>query len=197
MRTLLSTSIRITILCALLGLLSACGDEPQRIGKSEPVASPHATEHPPMNSASSAISAVLPSGAVRLAGRVQVTGSLAETQSGAVFLIARSAGRTSLVHKYEMSGSFWSKQGDGRVLHFSLTDQDNMAGAGAPVGAKLDVEARYDPDGFVDIKPGAEKKGVVKASTAASVGDTEVVLKLKSADAAPAPSASASKPSGG
>lgn len=169
-----------TLFVLLLGLAGACSDEPQRIGKSESAtspASPHAM-HPGTTPAA---------GTVHLAGRVLLAGSLAKAQNGAVFLIARSGGRTALVHKYDMSGPVWSTQGDERVLSFSLTDQDDMGGVGAPVGSKMELEARYDPDGFVDTKPGIEKKGAFKAFTSTSVGDTQISLKLDPAVPAPTP----------
>jgi hypothetical protein len=179
MKPMTSLHVRCLLLVLLLGLAASCGDEPQRLGKSEPApANPHAempaNPHAEMSSAT-----------VRLAGRVQLAGTLAKAQSGAVFMMARSGGKIALVHKYDMSGPAWSTQGDQRVLNFSLTDQDNMGGIGAAVGAKMDLEARYDPDGFVDTKPNVEKKGVVKAFTNVAIGDTQVSMTLDPAVATP------------
>jgi len=190
MNTLSVRSIRSVAFVLLVGLACACGDEPQRLSRSEPApVSPHGTPSESMPAPAPPASTT-----VRLAGRVHLTGSLKEAQKGAVFLIAKSGGRTALVHKYEMSGPSWSNEGDARVLRFSLTDQDNMAGAGAPVGTKMDLEALYEPDGFVDIKPDPTKQGVARASTSATTGDTQISITLKPSDAAPQPPA---KPSGG
>lgn len=183
-------SIRSAAFVLLVGLVCACGDEPQRVGKSEPApVSPHGMTPGSMPAQPPA------STEVRLAGRVELTGSLKDAQKGAVFLIAKSGGRTALAHKYEMGGPAWSSEGDARVLRFSLTDQDNMAGAGAPIGAKMELEALYEPDGFVDIKPDPTKKGVARASTSATTGDTHISITLKPSDAAPQPATT--KPSGG
>jgi hypothetical protein len=196
MKPILRRPIRCVLLALLLGLANSCGDEPQRIEKSASPVSPHAASPHSASGATGSAPTTMPDATVRLAGRVKIAGSLAKAHSGAIFMIARNGGRTALVHRYEMSGPFWSAQGDERVLTFSLTDQDNMGGVGAPIGAKMELEARYDPDGYVDTRPGIEKKGVVKAFGSAAIGDTQISLELDP-DAAPQAPPPATKPSGG
>jgi hypothetical protein len=179
-RRLLRCSSLVLVLLAFV----SCGDEPQRIGKSEPMSAGHAPfgdsmppGHPPVGDSMPSGRPPVAAGMARLGGRVRLAGNLAKARSGAVFVIARSDGKLALVHKYDMTDPLWADSGNERVLTFSLTDADNMAGVGAPVGSKLDVEARYDPEGFVGTTP-SDKPGVVRSIISAAAGDTKLELKL-------------------
>jgi len=152
-----------------LGLVCpACSDRPERIGKdsespSKPAAAPVPAE-------------------VRFEGRIVLEGAPEGAEGAAVFLSARRIGQRlpTLSHKYELSDAAWTKEGERRILKFQLTDLDNMGGFGAPMAAEMEIEARYDPDGLIDPRPGADETGVVRASVPASPGSkgTEVLLRL-------------------
>jgi hypothetical protein len=156
------------LLPALLPLFCACGERPQRIGKEE-----LASKAPSLPAAAVQTS--------RFAGQVVLKGDLAGVKSGAVFLSARRKGQRlpSLSHKYDITDPAWTAQEGNRVLSFTLTDQDNMGGVNAPMGAEMEVEARYDPDGFIDTRPGADEEGVVKIAVPASPGDIQLVITLQ------------------
>ena len=157
--------MRSALLTAALTLLvCACGERPQRVPKDAAAApSPPRVEK-----------------AIKFGGTIALEGSLADAQTGAVFVSARRKGQRlpTLSHKYEMNGAGWSKAEGSRVLAFALTDDDNMAGFGAPMGAEMEVEARYAPTGFIDPKPGAEEPGAVRASVPAAAGDQKLAIKL-------------------
>ncbi len=150
----------------LLLLVCACGQPPQRVPKDAPAAAPAAAR---------------PDKAVRFGGTIALEGTLGGVQTGAVFVSARRKGQRlpTLSHKYEITGAGWSAQEGSRVLSFALTDDDNMAGFGAPMGAEMEVEARYSPSGFIDPKPGAEEPGVVRASVPAAPGNQTLAIKLQ------------------
>jgi len=159
---LLYAALSLCLVCA------ACGDRPERLGKES--GSPPKPAPAPVSSEP------------RFAGRLVLEG-LAESPPGAaVFLSARRIGQRlpSLSRKYELSDAAWKKEGDKRVLLFQLTDVDNMGGFGAPMAAEMEVEARFDPDGMIDPRPGADEPGVVRAAVPASPGskEIEVVLRL-------------------
>jgi len=153
----------------LLGLsASACGDRPERIED---------------GSASSKPAAAAPASApARFEGRVVLQGSAEEAPGAAVFLSARRVGQRlpTLSRKYELRDPAWTKDGENRVLKFQLTDLDNMGGFGAPMAAEMEIEARFDPDGMIDPRPGSDEPGVVRAAVPASPGakGIEVVLRL-------------------
>jgi hypothetical protein len=152
-------------------LVTACGDRPARIEpRTEKAVSPHS---------------VPASSPVRFQGRLVLEGTGEEKGSPAVFLSARRSGQRlpALSRKVEISSPEWKLEGDRRVLDFQLTDLDNMGGFGAPMSAEMEVEARYDPDGFIDPTPGAEEPGVVRAAVPANPGakGLEIVLRLGTA----------------
>lgn len=157
----------------LLGILlgiCACGERPQRLGpKSEApkIATSPASPEPP------------PKGA-RFGGTVTLEGEMAKLASGALFVSARRKGQRlpTLSKKYEWQDPAWSVLDGRRELRFVLTDADNMGGFGAPIGAEMEVEARYSPSGFIDPRPGSDEPGSVRASVPASIGDANVKIQL-------------------
>jgi hypothetical protein len=156
------------ITTAFLLFVCGCGERPQRVTKDSPA--PAAAPAPKKAEK-----------VVHFGGTIALEGSLAEVQTGAIFVSARRKGvrLPTLSHKYDMTGSGWSAQDGKRVLAFDLADEDNMAGFGAPMGAEMEVEARYSPSGFIDPKPGAEEPGVVRASVPAAPGDQKLAIKLQ------------------
>jgi hypothetical protein len=151
------------VLLGLLLLLSACGDRPERLEKGS---------QPPT-------AATAPKNA-RFAGTVILEGELSHRQAGALFVSARRKGQRlpTLSRKYEWQDAAWSTGSGRRELHFVLTDADNMGGYGAPIGAEMEVEARYSPSGFIDPKPGSEEAGSVRASVPATIGDSNLRIQL-------------------
>lgn len=151
-----------------LGFVCTACDRPERIGPgsgpaSKPAAAPASAE-------------------TRFEGRLVLEGVAEGTEGAAVFLSARRIGQRlpTLSRKYELRDSAWMKEGEHRTLKFQLTDLDNMGGFGAPMAAEMEIEARYDPDGMIDPRPGAEEPGVVRSAVPASPGSkgTEIVLRL-------------------
>src|SRR5580765_698899 len=102
----------------LLLLVCACGERPQRVPKDSPApaAAPAAKKIDKTDKV------------VHFAGTIALEGSLAEAQTGAIFVSARRKGvrLPTLSHKYEMTGAGWSAQEGRRVLAFDLADEDNM-----------------------------------------------------------------------
>lgn len=152
-----------------LGLVcAACGDRPERIGQES--AAPPKPAPAPVSSEP------------RFEGRVVLEGAVESPPAAAVFLSARRVGQRlpTLSRKYELRDAAWTKEGENRVLKFQLTDLDNMGGFGAPMAAEMEIEARFDPDGLIDPRPGAEEPGVVRSAVPASPGskNVEVVLRL-------------------
>lgn len=165
MRNAIASSILLLLLCA-------CGERPRRLGKEE--------------SSSAAASPALSNPApgqrtVRFGGSIVLEGGLAAVQEGAIFVSARRKGQRlpTLSHKYELADPSWTTQDGNRVLPFSLTDDDNMAGFGAPMGAEMEVEARYSPSGFIDPRPASDEEGIVRAFVAAAPGDTKLAIRLQ------------------
>jgi hypothetical protein len=117
----------------------------------------------------------------RFSGSIVLEGGMSAVESGAIFVSARRKGQRlpTLSHRYELTGPAWSTQDGNRVLSFSLTDDDNMAGFGAPMGAEMEVEARFSPSGFIDPSPAADNTGVVRASVPAAPGDAKLAIKLQ------------------
>src|SRR6185295_7047283 len=120
-----------TALLFLSFTLCACGERPQRLGKGESNSQADSKAAKP----------------ARFSGSIVLEGGMAAIQNGALFVSARRKGQRlpTLSRKYELTDPAWSTQDGNRVLSFSLTDDDNMAGFGAPMGAEMEVEARYSP----------------------------------------------------
>ena len=141
----------------LLGLAcTACGDRPERIGKES--AAPSTPHQPPVPAEA------------RFEGRIVLEGATQVPPAAAVFVSARRIGQRlpALSRKYDLAGAGWAKDGEKQVLMFQLTDRDNMGGVASPMAAEMEIEARYDPDGFIDPSPGAQEEGVVVRPKAAA-----------------------------
>ena len=147
--------------------LCACGERPQRLGKG--------------GSTSQAVAESKAVKPARFSGSVVLEGGMAGVQTGAIFVSARRKGQRlpTLSRRYELGDPAWSTQDGNRVLAFTLTDDDNMAGFGAPMGAEMEVEARYSPSGFIDPSPAADHEGVIRASVPAAPGDAKLAIKLQ------------------
>jgi hypothetical protein len=145
----------------------ACGDRPERIGnESAPPSTPPTAPAP---------------AEARFEGRIVLEGVPAAAPAGAaVFVNARRIGQRlpALSRKYDLAAT--TRDGDKRILMFQLTDRDNMGGVASPMAAEMEIEARYDPDGFIDPSPGAQEAGVVRSTVPATPGakGIEVVLRL-------------------
>lgn len=153
------------LLATAMSVFVSCSEKPQRISMEESEA---------VEESSGAATAL---GPARFAGTVLLTGSLARADRGSLFLIVREPGSTvpSLARKYEIGDPAFSAQEGARVLHFALDERDDMDGPAAPMVAEMEVEARFDPDGFVDTS-----EGVVRARVRARPGDREIALVLVS-----------------
>ena len=151
------------VLTGLVLALCACGERPQRVSSAPTAERPAAPRTP------------------RFAGTVTLEGSIAKAQDGALFVSAKRKGQRlpTLSRKYEWTDPAWSTRGDRRELRFALLDEDNMGGFGAPMGAEMEVEARYSPSGFIDTRPGSDEEGSVRASVPASVGDDRLSIRLQ------------------
>ena len=149
----------------ILALLAGCGERPQRIGKGEPASPPVAPTAKPL----------------RFGGTVVLEGGMAAMGSGAMFVSARRKGQRlpALSRKYDMSDPAWFTQDGNRILRFALTEDDNMAGFGSPLGPEMEVEARYSPSGFIDPKPQADEDGAIRASVPAAPGEANLVVRLR------------------
>jgi hypothetical protein len=151
--------------------LCACGERPQRVGK----------EDSSSRQSAAALATSKTENVARFSGTILLEGGMAGVQSGAIFVSARRKGQRlpTLSHKYEITDPSWSTQDGKRILAFTLTDADNMAGFGAPMGAEMEVEARYSPSGFIDPSPGADEEGVIRASVPAAPGDSQLAIRLQ------------------
>jgi hypothetical protein len=169
--TMRSATLPFVVLLVLCG----CGERPQRVGKGGSSSPPSAT-----SSASSSGDSKTAK-AARFSGNILLEGGMAAVQNGAIFVSARRKGQRlpTLSHKYELNDPSWSTQDGNRVLTFTLTDDDNMAGFGAPMGAEMEVEARYAPSGFIDPSPTADNEGVIRATVPAAPGDAKLAIKLQ------------------
>jgi hypothetical protein len=165
-------------LTAILSLVVACGDEPERLA---PGAKPAA--------ASSQPAAPMPRDvnphAARFAGQISLRGTLTAAKEGCVFVSVWKKGDVGKPHvipsyskKYAMNDAGWASAGDLRVLHFTVDERDNLMGTAVPDGTELVLEARYDPDGNVDTKDGVES-----AQAPIRVGQTDFSIVLTAAGA--------------
>lgn len=172
MRNAIVSSVLLMILCA-------CGERPKRLGKEESASTTSGAF--PASSAGMPSSAAPGERVVRFGGNIVLEGGLAAVQEGAIFVSARRKGQRlpTLSHKYELSDPSWSTRDGNRVLPFGLTDDDNMAGFGAPMGGEMEVEARYSPSGFIDTRPATDEEGIVRAFVAAAPGDTKLAIRLQ------------------
>jgi hypothetical protein len=171
----MSRHLKLQRAAILLGLLcTACSDRPERIGKESGTPSAPHSPHAP--------TAPMAPAEARFEGRIVLEGAAAAPPGAAVFVSARRIGQRlpALSRKYDLGGGGWTKDGDKRILMFQLTDRDNMGGVASPMAAEMEIEARYDPDGFIDPSPGAQEEGVVRSAVPASPGSKaiEVVLSL-------------------
>lgn len=157
--------VRASASALLLTCVAACFEAPERVSAASAPESPHAASDRP----------------VRFAGRVTLNGDLASVQEGSLFLIVRSPGSRmpALTRKYEIGDPAFQLAGGQRVLHFSLDERDDMGGAAAPMAAEMELEVRFDPDGFVDTS-----EGVVRTAVRVQPGDQELSLELPDAAAA-------------
>ena len=164
-----STTMRtaLAVLGALLWL-AACGDRPQRVEKGSEPPKPASPEPPAKGG--------------RFGGTVILEGELSKLESGALFVSARRKGQRLPTYskKFEWKDAAWSVREGRRELRFVLTDADNMGGFAAPIGAEMEVEARYSPSGFIDPKRGSEEAGSVRASVPAAIGDSTLEIRLSS-----------------
>lgn len=144
---------------ALFFACAACFKAPERVSAaSTPDTSPAASDGP-----------------ARFAGRVTLKGDLATAQDGSLFLIVRVPGSRmpALTRKYEIGDPAFQVVGGERVLHFSLDERDDMGGAASPMVAEMELEARFDPDGFVDTSD-----GVVRTTVRVHPGEQELSIEL-------------------
>lgn len=108
---------------------------------------------------------------VRFAGVVRLQGELATRSEGYVFVSIKPAGvrMPSYSRKYSLADASPAEDGE-RVLPFEL-DRSNLMGGLVP--GDLVLEARFDPDGFVE-----SREGVVVATTSAAPNDTSLEIVL-------------------
>jgi len=168
--------VLLTIVLLIVPASAACGERPQRVANA-----PEAPKSPKSSGSSAPAVAASPAQGARFAGTVSLEGELAGRQSGAIFVSAKRKGQRlpTLSRKYEWTDPAWATREGRRELRFALTEADNMGGFGAPMGAEMEVEARYSPSGFIDPRPGGEEDGSVRSSVPASAGDLELKIRLQ------------------
>lgn len=81
----------------------------------------------------------------------------------------------ALTRKYEIGDPAFGLSDGERVLHFSLDERDDMGGATTPMADEMELEARFDPDGFVETP-----EGVVRTLLRVHPGDEELSIVLPS-----------------
>ena len=163
----------------LLGMLLAtatvagCGDPPEKISKPRPDAAGAAAAHSTVRAASPML----------YKGKIVLAGTLADAKAGSVFVIVRQprSKLPTLTRKYEIGDPLWTGSGGERVLYFSLDETHNMGGAASPPGEKMELEARFDPDGMIDTKDGIASSVVEVGAS----GATDVSVTLRSDAATP------------
>jgi hypothetical protein len=168
---------------AILGMLGACGDEPERIAAGTKPASASSRPATPAPAPAPANPH-----AARFAGQVALRGKLASAAEGCVFVSVwkkEDVGRAHVIPNYSkrylMTDGAWSSAGDPRVLRFTIDDRDNLMGTVVPDAAELVLEARYDPDCNVDTKEGIES-----AQAPIRAGQTDFSIALAAGGSAPA-----------
>lgn len=109
--------------------------------------------------------------ALRFAGVVRLSGALAASDEGFVFVSVRPAGggMPLFSRKYAVADASLEESGD-RLLAFELDEAHTMGGVAPGV---LELEARFDPDGFVDSREGIV---TVRVPVEPGATDVEVVL---------------------
>ena len=151
-------------------LLAACGDAPRPVTSTAPqqpsgqlpaghpeIGQPSLPEgHPPMGGMGGAGGEGMIMDA-RVSGRLVLTGALAEAE-GFVLVSVRPKGMPMplLSYKIDLADADATVDGEGRrVVPFRLDPGSTMMPfSGIPEGLELEVQARYDPDGFVETKEG-------------------------------------------
>lgn len=187
-----AASLLLPLVTALAWSSSACGPAPVPIDRAQGSASAAGANaatlppgHPPIEAGQQAgplgggglglpaggMGAAAASGDLRFAGVVRLTGAMAASDEGFVFVSVKPAGsRTPIVsRKYAVAEATLTEDGE-RLLAFELDEAHTMSPS-AP-GA-LVLEAWFDPDGYVDTR-----EGMVTATVPIEPGasDAEVVL---------------------
>jgi len=155
--------------------LAACGDPPVPIG---PAGGVPASSGSPSAAATVAASesAVAGSGETLFAGRVRLTGALAEESNGVINLVVRERGQRMpiLLKRFTLDAPEIGDPEDGvRELRFELSSLDQMGGLGRALPEALEFRAAYDPDGIVETK-----EGMVTVEIPVKLGDRSIDVQL-------------------
>lgn len=139
-----------TLSPSLLLVLCACGDAPRPLDPPTATGSPHGAAGAGSPHASGEFAG--------FRGWVRLRGELADVQEGVLYLIARPVGSRIpvLTEQVRMDDHrITADEGGGRSLPFVLDSTDAKAMGGGAVqlpAGEMEVEARYDRDGYVDTK---------------------------------------------
>jgi hypothetical protein len=109
-------------------------------------------------------------------GVAHLTGSLAEVAEGYLMVSVFPAGSRMpiLSYKVGIDDPSVTTEGGKRVFTFTLDESTSQIPAQVPDGVPLEVEVRYDVDGYVDAG-----EGDVRARVAAKMGDEDLELTLE------------------
>lgn len=177
---------------ALVALLCACGDAPQKMTRGEAGGRAERAQaiqgelppgHPPLDGSGSA------QAGPAMAGVVELAGELAKLTDFSIYLVGydRARGSMALVSKYQRS-DFRSLESGELELRFRL-DQAHPTNSGQPLEVDLDVY--IDVDGMVETKDDI----LARVRVPATAGDQKVRVRLddSSRTQAPAPAPSADR----
>lgn len=161
-------------------LLAGCGDPPVPL---EPAgAAPLNQAAAPAPQAPRAGEAAVGAGDTLFAGRVRLTGALAEESRGVLNIVVRERGQRMpiLLQRFTLDAPEIGDPVNGvRELRFELSSLDQMGGVGRAFPEQLEFRAAYDPDGLVETK-----EGMVTVEVPVALGDRSIDVQLPPAAAA-------------
>jgi hypothetical protein len=153
-------------------LLAGCGDPPVPLEPAGAAPATAATAPQPPQAGEAAVG----SGDTLFAGRVRLTGALAEESRGVLNLVVRERGQRMpiLLQRFTLDAPEISDPENGvRELRFELSSLDQMGGVGRALPEQLEFRAAYDPDGLVETK-----EGMVTVEVPVVLGDRSIDVQL-------------------
>lgn len=167
------------IATAVCGLSAGCGDPPVPVAPAG--AAPQGSAAAPAAQAPMSAAAVEASGETLFAGRVRLTGALAEESRGVINIVVRERGQRMpiLLKRFTLDAPEIGDPEDGvRELRFELSSLDQMGGQGRALPEALEFRAAYDPDGIVETK-----EGMLTVEIPVALGNRSIDVQLPPAGA--------------